>query len=396
MLGTGLAGFQKFFPRVGKNGGSGSRPWKILMNTFQTLENGEWLARLSAARGGLSDTLYAMYSGLTGGITTDPALMSIPADDHLPQRGDGVFESLKCLNGQLYNAEAHLERLELSCRGIGMKPPCPRAELLEIICATIRAGGKRDCLIRVLVSRGTENMGIDPALCKGPMLYVVAYLYKARVENGRLKPARVALSKVPIKPPEYATIKTCNYLPNVLMKLEANQRGLDFVICTDPHGNLGEGATENIGILTPENELLMPTPEFVLSGTTARRVLALAQTLAADGVLKAAEYRNVSPEQAALAKEMFIFGTTTDVTPVIEWEGRPVGGGKPGPVADKLLALLKGDMTPASETLTQVTGIGSQESKGGDQKTGERLSDPDIGCHFGKGNLQSEHSNTIQ
>jgi branched-chain amino acid aminotransferase len=324
------------------------------MKKFQCLENSEWLARLNKARAGLSATLYAMYSGLTGGITTDPALMTIPADDHLPQRGDGVFESLKCLNGQLYNADAHLERLELSCKGIGMEPPCPRTKLVEIICATIRAGEKRDCLIRVLVSRGTENMGIDPALCKGPVLYIVVYRYTARIKNGKLKPARVARSSVPVKPPQFATIKTCNYLPNVLMKLEANRRGLDFVISVDENGNLGEGATENIGILTPDNELLMPTPDYVLSGTTARRALELAKTLVADGTLKAAEYRNIPLEQAAQAKEILIFGTTTDVTPVIEWEGRPVGNGRPGPVAEKLLALLKSDMTPASETLTEV------------------------------------------
>jgi branched-chain amino acid aminotransferase len=325
-----------------------------MFEKIKCLKNAEWLARLSEARGTLSNTLYAMYSGLTGGITTNPALMMIPADDHLPQRGDGVFESLKCLNGRLYNADAHLTRLELSCKGIGMEPTCPRAELLEIICATIRAGGKRDCLIRVLVSRGTENMGIDPTLCKGPVLYVVVYRYTARIENGKLKPARVALSTVPIKPPEYATIKTCNYLPNVLMKIEANRRGLDFVISVDPNGNLGEGATENIGVLTPDNQLLMPTPKYVLSGTTARRALDLAKTLVADGTLKAAEYRDITPAQAAQAKEIFIIGTTTDVTPVIEWEARPVGDGKPGPVAEKLLALLKTDMTPESETLTEV------------------------------------------
>jgi len=321
---------------------------------IQCLKNTEWLTRLSETRGSLLSTLYAMYSGLTSGITTDPALMMIPADDHLPQRGDGVFESLKCLNGRLYNAAAHLDRLELSCRGIGMNLPCPRAELLGIVCATIRAGEKRDCLIRILVSRGTENMGIDPALCNGPVLYVVVYRYTARIENGKLKPARVALSTVPIKPPQFATIKTCNYLPNVLMKLEANQRGLDFVISVDTNGNLGEGATENIGILTPENELLMPTPEYVLSGTTARRALDLAKILVADGTLKTAEYRNVTPAQAAQAKEIFIFGTTTDVTPVVEWEGLPVSNGNPGPVAEKLLSLLRTDMTPESETLTEV------------------------------------------
>ncbi|MBM4152415.1 MAG: hypothetical protein FJ220_02690, partial [Kiritimatiellaceae bacterium] len=305
------------------------------MKTIQTLENDEWLARLHASRNGLSSMLYAMYSSLTGGITTDPALMCIPADDHLPQRGDGAFESLKCLNGQLYNAEAHLIRLKQSCNGIGMELPYSIIEWIDLLCATIRAGKQRDCLIRILVSRGTENMGIDPALCKGPVVYIIVYRYSARIENGRLKPARAGLSTVPIKPPQYATIKTCNYLPNVMMKLEANQCGIDFMISVDGNGNIGEGATENIGILTPANELLMPRPDHVLAGTTARRALELAQSLVADGTLTAAEYRDITKEQAASAKEIFIFGTTTDVTSVIEWNGQPVGTGKPGPVADQ-------------------------------------------------------------
>ena len=333
------------------------------------MDNQEWQDRLAAARGGLSDRLYAMYSSLTGGITTDPALMNVPADDHLTHRGDGVFESLKCVDGNLYNVSAHLKRLARSCNGIGMAMPWPQTKLEQIICDTVLAGARRDCLVRVLVSRGTGNMGIDPAQCNGPELYVIAYRYTARIQNGKLKPARAAISTVPIKPPELATIKTCNYLPNVLMKLEANRRGLDFVISLDENGNLGEGATENIGILTPENELLMPTPEHVLAGTTALRALALAQLLVDDGTLKCAEQRDISPEQTANAKEIFIFGTTTDVTPVIEWEGNPVGDGTPGPVSARLLNLLRSDMTPQSDTLTQVfaqeTGVRKQESDNG-------------------------------
>jgi len=324
------------------------------MKKVQTLKNNEWLARLSAARCGLSDRLYAMYSSLTGGITTDPALMTVPADDHLTHRGDGVFESFKCVNGSLYNMEGHLQRLERSCKGIGMGMPCTTAELEQIFADTILAGGQRDCLVRVLVSRGTGNMGIDPAQCDGPELYVVVYRYTARIQDGKLKPARAALSSVPIKPPELATIKTCNYLPNVLMKLEANRRGLDFVITVDENGNLGEGATENIGILTLDNQLLMPTHEHVLAGTTALRALAFAQTLVNDGTLLCAKQCDIPPAQAAQAKEIFVFGTTTDVTSVIEWEGSPVGDGNPGPVAQALLNLLAHDMTPRSETLTEI------------------------------------------
>jgi branched-chain amino acid aminotransferase len=331
-----------------------SNHWKNFMKKFQTLENSEWLARLSAARGELSELLYAMYSSLTDGITTDPALMMIPADDHLAHRGDGVFESLSCLEGNLYNVKAHLDRLARSCAGIGMEMPCPADELEQIITDTIRAGGRRDCLVRVLVSRGTGNMGIDPAQCKGPEIYVVVYRYTARIENGKLKPARAALSTVPIKPPAMAIIKTCNYLPNVLMKLEATRRGVDFVISIDQNGNLGEGATENIGILTANDELLIPTSEHVLAGTTALRTLNLAQQLVADGTLRAAEQRDIPPELAATAKEIFIFGTTTQVTPVVEWEGKPVGDGSPGPMAAKLLDLLTHDMTPKSDTLTEI------------------------------------------
>jgi branched-chain amino acid aminotransferase len=314
----------------------------------------EWLSRLRSARSGLAGTLYAMYSSLTGGITTDPALMMIPADDHLPQRGDGVFELLKCLNGQLYNASAHLTRLEASCQGIGMKLPCSLNDLLQMILETIRAGGQRDCLIRVLISRGTGNMGIDPMLCDGPTLYIVAYRYTARIKNGTILPARAALSRVPVKPPKLAIIKTCNYLPNVLMKLEARHHNVDFVISVDNQGFLGEGATENIGILTPENELLMPKPGRVLAGTTAIRALDLAQKLVTNGTLRCAETRDITPEQATEAKEIFLFGTTTDVTPVIEWEGRRVGDGTPGPIAHELLSLLRNDMTPESEILTEV------------------------------------------
>lgn len=324
------------------------------MKPAQHLNNTDWMTRLNTARSGLNNRFFAMYSSLTGGITTDPVLMMIPVDDHLAHRGDGVFESIKCVNGQLYNAKAHLERLQQSCEGIGMQPPFPPEQILDIICATIRAGGRRDSLVRVLVSRGVGNMGVDPVPCEGPVLYVAVYELSQRTENGRMKPARAGISAIPLKPPPLATIKTCNYLPNVLMKREARQRGLDFVIALDANGNLGEGATENIGILTPTGELLMPKTDYILAGTTARRALELAQSLVAGGTLTAAEMRNITPEQAASAKEIFLFGTTTDVTPVVEWDGRPVGSGTPGPVAAILLERLRSDMIPENEILTEV------------------------------------------
>jgi branched-chain amino acid aminotransferase len=165
---------------------------------------------------------------------------------------------------------------------------------------------------------------------------------------------RVKLSSVPVKPGFLATVKTCNYLPNVLMKKESVDHSVDFVISLDEQGFLAEGATENVGIVTPEGELLMPPPERVLAGTTAKRALELAQRLVGEGVLKRAAYAPISLEQVRSAAEMHIYGTTPNVTPVVEFDGAPVGTGEAGPIARRLFDWLREEMIPESPRLTQV------------------------------------------
>jgi len=197
-------------------------------------------------------------------------------------------------------------------------------------------------------------MGVNPYECFGPELYVVAYeLKKASV--AALPPGvSLAVSKVPVKPGVFATIKTCNYLPNVLMKKEAVDLGVDFTVSLDEERNLAEGATENVGIVTRGKELFMPPPERVLAGTTARRAMAFARELVKQRVLAAAEYRPVSLGMARSATEIHIYGTTPNVTPVTRFDGRPVGDGRPGPVAEALFGMLRREMVPESSRLTRV------------------------------------------
>src|SRR3989339_153530 len=97
---------------------------------------------------------YAMYSSVYGGIVTDPVLMTVPIDDHMVHRGDGVFETFKCVRGSIYNMKAHLERLEHSASGLYYKLPWSLTQIGEIVVETVRAGGQKDCLIRLFVSRG--------------------------------------------------------------------------------------------------------------------------------------------------------------------------------------------------------------------------------------------------
>ncbi|MEN7973070.1 MAG: aminotransferase class IV [Verrucomicrobiota bacterium] len=310
----------------------------------------EWLACLPKR----DKKLYAMYSSVTDCIVTDQSIMMLPIDDHMVHRGDGVFESFKCIDGSIYNLEDHLERLERSGSQLGITLPVPRNEMEDIVVQTVRAGGERNALVRLLVSRGQGTMGINPYDCSGAEFYVIVYELK-RADIGQLpEGVSVAVSKVPVKPGMFATIKTCNYLPNVLMKKEAVDLGVDFTVSLDEHRNLAEGATENIGIVTRGKELFMPPPERALAGTTAKRALEFAVQLKQERVLTSAEYRPISLGMVRSAVEVHVYGTTPNITPVTVFEGKPVGDGKPGPIAQRLFEMLREEMVPDSTRLTKV------------------------------------------
>jgi branched-subunit amino acid aminotransferase/4-amino-4-deoxychorismate lyase len=309
-----------------------------------------WLDRLPAR----DRKLYAMYSSVADGIVTDQVLMCVPVDDHMVHRGDGVFESFKCVDGNLYNLGDHLERLERSCGQLGIALPVPTGDMADIIVQTVRAGGRRDALVRLLVSRGTGTMGVNPYACLHSEFYIVVYELPQAGIGQMSAGVSVAVSKVPVKPGLFATVKTCNYLPNVLMKKEAVDLGVDFTVSLDENRNLAEGATENIGIVTRGKELFMPPPERVLAGTTAKRALHFAQQLLKERLLTSAEFRPISLGMARSAAEIHIYGTSPNVTPVVQFDGKPVGNGKPGAIAAILFEMLKEEMVPDSRRLTKV------------------------------------------
>jgi len=314
------------------------------------MDREEWLARLP----GRDKKLYAMFSSVTDCIVTDPSVMMVPVDDHMVHRGDGVFESFKCLDGRIYNLDAHLERLAHSCGQLGIELPVPLDEMAAIAVQTVHAGGERNALVRLLVSRGQGTMGINPYDCLRSELYVVVYELPRPGSDELPKGVSVALSKVPVKAGLFATVKTCNYLPYVLMKKEAVDLGVDFVVSLDEHRNLAEGATENIGIVTLGKELFMPPPDRVLTGTTAKRALHFAQQLMRDRWLTSAEYRPISLGMARSAAEIHIYGTTPNITPVTVFDGKPVGKGGAGPIAQRLFEMLRDEMVPDSTRLTRV------------------------------------------
>lgn len=304
----------------------------------------EVLRRLQTTKAAYHDAYYAMYSSVYGGIVTDPVLMLIPVDDHVVHRGDGVFESVKCVRGNIYNLPSHLERLFQSAGSLDLAIPGSREELAGHVTETVRAGGHPDCCVRILVTRGPGGLGANPYECPEAQVYVMAYRLGTPFMEKHPEGAKVGVSAIPPKNSFFAKVKSCNYLPNVLMAREAVDRGVDFVAAFDEQGYLTECATENIGMVSPGGELLLPGMGRILTGTTLLRILHLAEQLVKEGALSGIQHANITAEQMHGAREVLIFGTTRDVIAVTEFEGRPVADGRPGEVYRRLAALLQRDI----------------------------------------------------
>lgn len=288
---------------------------------------------------------YAMYSSWWEAITTEPNLMVLPVDDHMVHRGDGLFETCKCLDGAVYNLEAHLARLEGGAQAIALQLPWSRAEIGQIVGAVVRAGGKPDALVRIFVSRGPGSHSANPYECPRPLLLVLSIRLPAPFMELHPDGAKVGVSGVPAKDGLFAQVKSVNYLPNVLMKKQAVDAGVDFMLGFDRNGHMTELPTENFGIVTPERVLRVPKPDHILLGTTMQRVLALArEKLVPAGVLAGVETADVPRAEVERAAEMLVFGTTPHVTAATEFAGRPVGNGKPGPAWRELSRAFEADL----------------------------------------------------
>lgn len=299
-----------------------------------------------------SSSVLALYSSLFGGIVTDPSLMMIPIDDHLVHRGDGVFETLKAVDGGLYNVQGHLDRMRRSAASIALGPVPEDPELIHVVRETVRATGRRDAQVRILFSRGPGSMGVSPYDCPTPGLYVAACELPAPFMDRHPEGATALPSTIPVKPGGLARSKICNYLPNMLMKKEAVDHGVHFVFSFDDQGGLAESATENVGIVDQAGWLRVPPPTSILEGTTMRRVLELAGELTDTGPLAGIARNHITESDLASAREILIFGTTTDVTAVVAFARRPVGPGTPGPVHAALSRRLHDDIrgNPALRT----------------------------------------------
>jgi 4-amino-4-deoxychorismate lyase len=311
---------------------------------LRILSPSEVIDQLQALRARQPVKYTAFYSSQLGGVVTDPALMVIPFDDHMVHRGHGIFDTAGIVNGRIYDLEAHLDRFIKSAERSKLKLPCNRAEMREIIIKTTAASGRRDGSIRYWLSSGPGSLDLMPAAGAEPGLFVMIFPGLVYPDKWKTEGVRVMTTTYPIKPPLYAITKTTNYLPNVLMQMEAKEKGFDNGVFIDHDGHVGESSNMNVAFVTQDNVLVHPKFDHILSGCTSLRLLELAQALVTGGQLKDVTVSHVSLDEALAAKEMLLIGSSVKVAGIVQWDDHTIGDGKPGPISRSLLQLLEQDM----------------------------------------------------
>lgn len=299
----------------------------------------------------------AMFSSYLGGVVTDPALMTVPIDDHMVHRGHGVFDTATLANGRIYRLRTHTDRLLTSARLARIDHPWTQDDIIEMIVDTAAVANVHDGAIRYWITAGPGGFSFSPQECEEACFYTMIFEPRSFLAEGtdlaRDGVPEMTVTKTPMKPHLLATVKSNNYLLNVLTHLEAADLGGTFGILVDDDGMLAESCVLSACVVTPDGVLTTPPFDGIMAGTTVRRVLELCESaLIPEGLLTGAVMNPVDAEQAKRngIVEMFLCGGDTHIFPVTSWDGVRVGAGKPGPITRRIQALLAADLLGGDST----------------------------------------------
>jgi len=253
--------------------------------------------------------------------------------DHGLLYGDGVFEGIRAYNGGVFKLVDHVDRLYDSAKSIHLKIPLTKSELTEVVLETLRKNRLRDAYIRLVVTRGKGDLGVDPSLCKDPTLFVIAEPMASGL--GPKEPKVVNLIMSSVRRDSVAAtsheIKSLNYLNSILAKLEANHAGVDDAILLDQRGFVSEASVTNIFIV---KDKIISTPSSaagILHGITRARIMSVCSDLGFS-----VQDRDITPFDLVTADEVFLAGTKSEILAVGTIGSTKVGSGGVGPVTRKL------------------------------------------------------------
>ena len=253
--------------------------------------------------------------------------------DHGLLYGDGVFEGIRVYNHKVFELKAHLDRLYLSSKVIHLKVPMDIDQLTDAVEQTVKANDIKDGYIRLVVTRGVGDLGLNPYNCKKAGLFIIAdniQMYPAHLyENGLKVVSAATMRNHPQAfPPQ---VKSLNYLNNIMAKIEAVDNGVSEAIMYNHLGYVSEATGDNVFIVKNGIVYTPPIQAGALEGITRDVVIRLAEK---EGI-RVVE-RNLTKFDLYVAEELFLTGSAAEVIGVVDIDGRTVADGKPGPIT-KLL-----------------------------------------------------------
>ncbi|AAB99010.1 branched-chain amino acid aminotransferase (ilvE) [Methanocaldococcus jannaschii DSM 2661] len=250
--------------------------------------------------------------------------------DHGLLYGDGVFEGIRAYDGVVFMLKEHIDRLYDSAKSLCIDIPLTKEEMIDVVLETLRVNNLRDAYIRLVVTRGVGDLGLDPRKCGKPTIFCIAIPMPPLLGEDGIRAITVSVRRLPVDVLNPA-VKSLNYLNSVLAKIQANYAGVDEAFLLDDKGFVVEGTGDNIFIV--KNGVLKTPPVYqsILKGITRDVVIKLAKE---EGIEVVEE--PLTLHDLYTADELFITGTAAEIVPVFEIDGRVINNKQVGEITKKL------------------------------------------------------------
>jgi len=256
--------------------------------------------------------------------------------DHGLLYGDGIFEGIRVYNGIVFKLKEHIDRLYHSANTIMLQIPMTKDEMIKAVLETIKKNSLKDAYIRLVVTRGIGDLGLDPRKCPKPTVIIIAEPAIRLVGGKEAKEKGIStlISWVKRDSVDATTheVKSLNYLNSILAKLEANAAGVEEALMLSSQGFVSEGVGENIFIVKKGKIITPPISAGILPGITREVIMKIAEKLGWMVI-----ERDITPNELFTADEVFLTGTAAEVLPVREINKRVIGEGIPGPFTKRLI-----------------------------------------------------------
>ncbi len=259
--------------------------------------------------------------------------------DHGLLYGDGVFEGIRAYNSLVFKLKEHVERLFESAHTLMLDIPLTRAQMIRAVVETLKANNLKDAYIRLIVTRGEGDLGLDPRKCRGKATIIII-ADKITLYPEKFYKEGLCIITVPTvrNLPEALNpqIKSLNYLNNILAKIEAINSGCDEAIMLDSLGYVAECTGDNIFIVKGNNLYSPPQCMGTLRGITRDAVM----EISIKSKIETHEHV-ITRHEVYNSDECFLTGTAAEIIPVVKIDGRLIGTGKPGKVTLTLMKKFK-------------------------------------------------------